>query len=285
MTRVVAVALQKGGVGKSTTAQHLGHGLAANGYRVLLVDLDPQHSLTRRYDQTHIKYTMADVLGVGAEGEELTPLADAIIPTHVANLSLAPSNKRLSRSDIWLGQKHGEVHRVDRVLNDQRLPYDYVVLDTPPGDSSLLLAALAAADDLVVPVKLAPMGFEGFEDIDERIVEARGLQDLRGNVRLAFRCVVPTFYQRGTQVSDIFLDNLRGRNHPDYAGESLPVSLPVPQTVHFEKCTVPRPVQGNGGKVVRSLVIWESAAATTEDIVQRATDAYMDVVSRVAAYG
>ena len=285
MTRIVAVALQKGGVGKTTTAQHLGHGLAVMGFRVLMVDLDPQGSLSRRYDQTGIKYTMADVLGVGGEGEELLPIEDAVIPTHVGNLSLAPSNKRLSRSDVWMGQKHGEVHRVDRVLNDQRLPYDYIVLDTPPGGSALLLAALAAADDLVVPVKLAPMGFEGFEDIDERIVEARDLQDVRGNVRLAFRCVVPTFYQRGTQVSDIFLDNLRGRNHPDYAGESLPVSLPVPQTVHFEKCTVPRPVQSNGGKVVRSLAIWESSVATTEDIIQRATDAYMDVASTVAAYG
>jgi chromosome partitioning protein len=282
VTKIIAVALQKGGVGKTTTAQHLGHALAMRGRKVLMIDLDPQGSLSNRYDQAAIKTTMADVLGVGGENEVLEPLQAAVIPTHQRGLYLAPCNYRLTRSDTHLGEKTGGHHQLDRLLNDQPLPFDFVVLDTPPGKSNMLLAAMAAADELIVPVQLSPMGFEGFALIDETVTEARELQDIRGKVRLAYRFIVPTFYSMGQQVSDSYLETLQELEHPDYAGELLPLSPPVPETTHFEKASAPRPIPTNGSMIERALTIWEMSQ---EDIVVRAGNAYMELAQGVEAYG
>jgi chromosome partitioning protein len=282
VTKVIAVALQKGGVGKTTTVQHLAHAMAMRGHNVLMIDLDPQGSLSNRYDQTAFKITMADVLGVGGENEALEPLKKAVFRTHQSGLYLAPCDYRLMRSDTQLGEKTGGHHQIDRLLNDEQLPFDFVVLDTPPGKSNMLLAALAAADDLVVPVQLSPMGFEGFALIDETVTEARELQDIRGNVRLAYRFIVPTFYSMGQQVSDSYLETLQELEHPDYAGELLPLAPPVPETTYFEKASAPRPVPDNGNMVERALTIWEMPS---EDIVVRAGSAYMSLAEGIAAYG
>ena len=224
---------------------------------------------------------MADVLGVGGEDEQLQPLQKAIVETHVSGLYLASCNARLGRSDTWLTQKQGGALQIDRLLNDQPLPFDYVVLDTPPGKSTLLVAALTAADDLVVPVQLSPMGYEGLSGIDETVTEARDLQDARRNLRLVYRYVVPTFYQRGQQVSDVFLEELHALEHPDYADQPLPLSVPVPETTHFEKASAARSVPSNGGAVRRALTIWEMPQ---EDIVVRAGNAYLDLANRIDAY-
>lgn len=283
MTRIIAVALQKGGVGKTTTAQHLGHALAMRGRRVLLVDLDRQASLTKRYDQAPIHGTMADVLGV--EGPATKNLKEIVVPTYQENLWLAPGSGALAKSDARMGAERGAEFKLDVLLRGEPLPFDYVIIDTAPGISLLLLAALVAADEIIVPVQLSPMGFEGFADIDETIAEARQLQQLRGEVRLRYRAVVPTFYSRGQIVSDAFLDTLRELEHPDYAGHPLPLApLPVPETTVFEQVTAPDVFDTPDGAVERSMTIFEVAAEGTDSPAARGQEAYYKLAEYVDGF-
>jgi chromosome partitioning protein len=268
---VIAVALQKGGVGKTTTTQHLSHALAAKGRQVLMLDLDPQGSLTQRYTVAN-GYTLADAFG---EGERpAMALRDVVTTTHIGSLYLAPGGSPLTKSNRHLDREGAGLFFVDQLLNDEPLPFDYVVIDTPPGTSALLVAALVASDEVVIPVQLSPMGFEGFKAIDETIQYARTLQEIRGEVRLVYRAVVPTFYASGQTVSDSFLDVLRASQHPDYNELPLPVSEPVVQTTRFEQASAPRMM----GDHRRALDIWEMP---TDDVVRRAGDAYLQLAEFV----
>ena len=276
------MALQKGGVGKTTTTQHLAHALGMMGRSVLMIDLDPQGSLTNRYDRESIKGTMSDVLGRGVGAPAHKGLKEIVIQTHEPNVYLAPSGLDLADSDKHLDRIEDGAYLLDMMLRDAPLPFDYIVIDTPPGRSALLVAALVSADELVVPVELSPMGFEGFTQIEETVQHARRLQRVRGTMRLEYRAVVPTFFERGQQISDAFLGALRDSEHPDYADVPLPVSEPVPETTAFEQASAPRTVATSDGDVIRrALTIWEMGH---EKIIVRAGDAYEKLAELVDAY-
>ena len=131
------------------------------------------------------------------------------------------------------------------LLKGQRLPYDHVIIDTAPGRSALLQAALVAADEIVIPVQLSPMGFHGFGAIDEMIVEARRSQSrMSEGVRLNIRAIVPTFYEKKQIISDAFLNALIDAEHLDYEGYRLPVAPAVPETTVFEKASAPMDIDG-----------------------------------------
>ena len=278
MTKIIAVALQKGGVGKTTTTQHLSHALAVRGHQVLMIDFDPQCSLSNRYDLSGVQFTMSDVLGVGGENEELQSLKAIVIPTHQQGLYLAPCSDRLALTNTHLDRAQDGVYQLDMLLHDEPLPFAYVIIDTPPGQSALLLSALVSADEVVVPVQLSPMGFEGFAQIDKTVQATRKLQRVRGAMRLEYRAVVPTFYSRGEQISDAFLEVLRGYEHPDYEDVALPVSEPIPETTQFEQASAPRRVNGEASR--RALTIWDRR----EGIAVRAGKAYMALAEMVEAY-
>lgn len=281
MTKIIAIALQKGGVGKTTTTQHLGHALGMLGRNVLIIDLDPQGSLTNRYDQQALRGSMSDVLGRGRREVGSGKLQSIVIPTHAPNVFLAPAGHDLADTDKYLDSIEDGAYLLDILLRDTRLPFDYVLIDTPPGRSALLVAALVAADELVVPVELSPMGFEGFSQIEETVQHARRLQRVRGSMRLEYRAVVPTFFERGQQISDAFLGALQDSEHPDYEDVMLPVSEPVAETTAFEKASAPRPVQSNGDVITRALTIWEMPR---DDVAVRAGDAYIKLAEMVEAY-
>jgi chromosome partitioning protein len=280
MTRIIVVALQKGGVGKTTTTQHLAHALAEKGRRVLMIDLDKQASLTRRYDVSSGKGTMADVLGM--EGPPTLGLKDIVVATYQDNLYLAPGSTDLKLSDDRLAGAKGGEFKVDVLLRDQKLPFDFIIIDTPPGKAALLDAALVAADEIVIPVQLSPMGFEGFEDIDETVVEARELQSLRGDIRLFYRAVVPTFYSKGEIISDEYLAQLNRLEHPDYKGQPLPLApLPVPETTMFERASVPMLVETDKGAIEHARTIFELPSEGPNSPVERGKQAYRQLAEFV----
>jgi len=282
VTRIIAVALQKGGVGKTTTAQHLAHALAMRGHKVLLVDLDAQASTTQRYDASAIKGTMADVLGV--DGPPTKTLREIVIPTYQENLYLAPASEELARSDVRLGADQGGAFVLDVMFREQKLPFDYLILDTAPGRSNLLTAALVAADEIIVPVQLSPMGFEGFAAIDETIMDARRLQSIRGQVRLRYRAIVPTFYSRGEIVSDGFLEALKESEHPDYEGQPLPLApMPIPETTAFERASAPIVFETERGPVQRARTIFEMPSDGPDSPTERGKEAYMKLAEFVDA--
>jgi len=278
MTKIVAVALQKGGVGKTTTAQHLAHALAMRGRQVLLVDLDPQGSASQRYDTRNLKGTMADVLG--AEGPPTKSLRDIVIPTYVDNLYLAPADDQLAASDDRLARDLEGPYALDDKLRGARIPFDYVVVDTAPGKSTLLIAALVAADEIIVPVQLSPMGFEGYQGIDKTIMQARRLQQRAGEVRLRLRAVVPTFYSKGQIASDSFLAALMESDHPDYEGQPLPLSEPVIETTTFELASSPVDIEGH----LRAQTIFEWPRGADDSPTARGQDAYFALAEMVDTY-
>jgi chromosome partitioning protein len=284
MNKVIAVALQKGGVGKTTTAHHLSSALAMMGRKVLAVDLDPQASLTRRFDQTAIDKTMTDVLG--GKGEPTATLSEIIVPTHQPRLDLAPADERLAQSNdrLWMEQKGP--YALDLILKREGFRYHYIIIDTAPGMSVLLRNALVAADEVIIPVQLSPMGFEGFDAIDQSIVAAREAQEIRGEVRLTYRAILPTFFAENELITRAYMRELLSSEHPDFEDMLLPLApMPVVETTAFKKASSPILMEGEGGGVRRARAIWEMPEAHYEGSpADRGQEAYMKLARYVDGF-
>lgn len=169
MTRIVAVANQKGGVGKTTTSINLAASIASRGYRVLLIDFDPQGNASSGvgYPRDKVELTVYDAL-VG----EAT-LDDVIRPTDIPTLFLAPATTDLVGAEIELIG----AERRERFLADCIAPiaqsYDYIVIDCPPSLGLLTLNALVAADGVVVPMQAEYFALEGLSALTATIEKVK----------------------------------------------------------------------------------------------------------------
>lgn len=162
--KTIAIANQKGGVGKTTTACNLAAGLAIRDFRTLLIDLDSQCNTTQTYlNPELVKTTLADVL-VGHQ--ERPPLADAIYETHIENLDLAPSHIRLAMLERAVQIE--EQYRLKDSL-DSLKGYDFAVIDCPPSLGMTLTQALLAAQFVIVPVAAQFYPLEGVIDLTATI--------------------------------------------------------------------------------------------------------------------
>lgn len=170
MTTTLVVASSKGGVGKSTIAVHHAAGLALRGHRVLLIDLDPTASAT-------------DVL-VGRQPTETAGAADAILGRGTPRpleaeaypgLAVLPATQRLAEVDVALASQLGSDQAVARIVQQVQGKADYVVVDTPPVLGRRTLAALVAADAVIVPVACAYWAIEGLVRVEEQLAEVHRL--------------------------------------------------------------------------------------------------------------
>ena len=186
--KIIAIANQKGGVGKTTTAVNLAAGLAIRGYRTLLVDLDSQRNTTQTYfEPEQISHTLADVL-VGHEGR--IPLAEARYATHIENLDLVPSHIRVAMLDQMVTLQ--EQYRLKEALDSLPDPYDFTILDCPHTLGLTLTQALLASHHIIVPIAAEYYPLEGVVDLQETISAAR-----QPNPRLSvLGYLVTRFHQR-----------------------------------------------------------------------------------------
>jgi chromosome partitioning protein len=190
---VIAIANQKGGVGKTTTAINLAAALAMRGRRTLLVDLDPQGNSSISYlDVRKHDRNMFDVLSNGS-----VTLADVIAPTPVENLDIAPARISLAKLEAQLISELDGPYRLKDRLEALQTPYEFVIIDTPPALGLITVNALVAATHLLVPVQSSYFALEGTDDLLETVEKIRS----RPNPNLKLLGAVITLHDRRTTLS------------------------------------------------------------------------------------
>jgi chromosome partitioning protein len=217
MARVFAIANQKGGVAKTTTAQTLGAALAELGERVLLVDLDPQACLTFAVglEPDSLSPTLHDVLIGRAKAEDAVHAAGAV--------QIIPANIDLAGSEVHLLTRTGREHALGRALARVRDDFDTVLLDCPPSLGVLTVNGLTAADLVVIPLQCEALGHRGVAQLLDTIDDVREFT----NPSLSVRGVIATMFDGRIKHAQEVLDDV-----PVRFGLTV-LQPPVPKTVRF----------------------------------------------------
>jgi chromosome partitioning protein len=205
--RILALANQKGGVGKTTTAINLGTALAAIGERVLIVDLDPQGNASTGLgiDRRSRSCSTYDVL----VGE--APLRDAVVPTAVPRLHIAASTMDLSGLELELGSTRDRAYRLrDAIaaLNTNATPdtdYTYVLIDCPPSLNLLTVNAMAASDAILVPLQCEFFALEGLSQLLQTVEQVRSTL----NPNLSIHGIVLTMFDSRNNLSNQVVADVR----------------------------------------------------------------------------
>jgi chromosome partitioning protein len=252
MTKIVSLANQKGGVGKTTTAINLGASIAACERRVLLVDLDPQSNATSG-------------LGIGKnEPNSMYPvlvegmsLRDIIVPTELATLFVAPSSVDLVGAEIELGDAESREFRLRSALEGVAADYDYVLIDSPPSLGLLTINGLTAADSVLVPMQCEYFALEGISQLlttVERVREAL-------NPALEIEGIVLTMYDDRMNLARQVADEVRGHFAEKVYETVVPRNVRLGEAPSFGKPIILYDIRSRGS---------EAYVALAREFIQRA---------------
>lgn len=221
LPRWIAVANQKGGVGKTTTAVNLGACLADLGFRVLIIDLDPQGNASTGLG--------INIRGLEASTYEVimddTPIEDAIEATSIKGLFVVPASLDLAGAEIELVPAFSRELKLRNALAEVRDDYDFVFIDCPPSLGLLTVNALAAANEVLVPIQCEYYALEGLGQLSKNVdLVRRGL-----NPALEISTIVLVMYDARTNLSDQVAQEVRG-----HFGDRVCRTM-VPRTVRLSE--------------------------------------------------
>ncbi len=206
MARVVAVANQKGGVGKTTTTINLAASLALGDQRVLLVDVDPQGNLTSGVGQKNKASDAGTIYHALTSAEPTRDARPFIIQTGIDRLSLIPADRHLTGAEIELVTLPGREERLRALIDSVRGDYDYIFIDCPPSLGLLTLNALVAADAVLIPLHCEYFALEGLADLVGTMRRVRAAL----NPQLDIEGVLLTMFDERTNLGQQVATDVRG---------------------------------------------------------------------------
>jgi chromosome partitioning protein len=228
MSTVYAIANQKGGVGKTTTAVNVAACIAEAGYPTLLVDVDPQGNATTGLGQERVAPGVYDVLSGDLEA------VDALRPTGVANLSLLASTPDLAGATMELPRLPGSEQRLRDALSPLRERYAYVLLDCPPSLGPLTVNALVAADRVIIPVQTEYFALEGLAGL----LDTLGLIQRELNPRLTVAGMLLTLHDARTKLAQDVEAEVR-RHFPSLVFDTvIPRNVRLGEAPSFGKAVI-----------------------------------------------
>jgi chromosome partitioning protein len=206
MTRVVAVANQKGGVGKTTTTINLAASLALAEQRVLLVDVDPQGNLTSGVGQKNKATPAGTIYAALTSVEPTTDARPFLLPTGVDRMQLIPADRHLTGAEIELVSLPRREERLRTLLASVRDDFDYIFIDCPPSLGLLTLNALVAADAVLIPLHCEYFALEGLADLVGTMRRVRAAL----NPALDIEGVLLTMFDERTNLGQQVATDVRG---------------------------------------------------------------------------
>src|SRR6476661_7563781 len=245
--KIIAIANQKGGVGKTTTAVNLGAALAEIGHRILIIDLDPQANATSSFGLQAVEQTSLyePLLGDAS-------ITERIFPTEREGLFIVPSDLDLAGAEVEIARMPNHLTRLAETLQPLHADatFDFVLLDCPPSLGILMTNALAAADELLTPIQCEYFALEGLVKI-VRIIEQ--VRDSGANDRLEIGGIVMTMFDGRTNLSEQVVNEVRQHFGERVYKTVIPRTVRLSEAPSFGKSILEYDSSGVGAAAYRSL--------------------------------